>query len=113
MTVTRNPKYNRETCFKIYWYPKWWQDLKRKCKVDASKSIGQVALTTGQASLSEHQLSLVPSPDPLTSINEYLNGSGNKGYDLYYFEQKTSKNCIIDSREIDHMTFDQKRLCGI
>ena len=74
------------------------------------KSTKQVAHSTGRVALTESQLSLVLSNESPTTITELQNSSGNISYGLYYSEQGTSTDWIIDSGATDHMTFDKKDL---
>ena len=86
------------------------QGLKKKCEADTGKSIEQVVPTIGQATPIESQLSLVLSNESPTATTKIPNGLSNTGCGLYYSEQGTSTDWIIDSGATDHMTFDKKDL---
>ena len=92
-----NPKHTWDTCFKLYGYLEWWEDLKKN-RTDPRTNPGRAAIaTTGTG-----------SPGMSIIMTESPKKSGNKDYGFLHSKQNSSDDCIIDSGATEHMTFDKK-----
>ena len=97
------PNIPEKACFKLIGYPDWWNDFqaqKKRDDVAIAESTSHAAVANAKPQLSFlSQLKLPNDPTP-------PHNQGNCGHVLLSSTPHDDDVWIIDSRAIDHMTFD-------